>query len=454
MAAMRPAVIALSLAVGVVLADSAVVTLALPDILRQYETTVGGVSWVLTTFNLVLALAAVPAARLCVRRDPGALGAVGLVVFAACCAVCAAAPSLGVLLAGRVGQALGGAVVIASCLELLVAATGSEPRGAARWAGAGVAGAALGPVAGGLLTQAISWQSIFIFQVPVVLAAVPAALALRGRAGRDHDPSLPSDRPHLAANAALALISAALTAALFLLVLLLVEGWQRSPAQAALIVTVIPVAALAAGPLARAARAGTRSEAVAGAIAVAGGLAALALLPGAEAVWTLAPQALVGLGLGLTIDSLTAVALRDRVPRALHGGWTIAARHGGIVVGLLILTPVFTADLRDARAPAQEAIAAQVLDSRLPASSKLALAEGLGEQLADEGGRVPDLAPAFSAADLPAAQAARAAALERGLDDQLERAATGAFRDAFLLAGLLALLAVVPALFLRGRGER
>ncbi|HYI35741.1 MAG TPA: MFS transporter [Thermoleophilaceae bacterium] len=451
---MRPAVIALSLAVGVVLADSAVVTLALPDILRQYETTVGGVSWVLTTFNLVLALAAVPAARLCVRRDPGALGAVGLVVFAACCAVCAAAPSLGVLLAGRVGQALGGAVVIASCLELLVAATGSEPRGAARWAGAGVAGAALGPVAGGLLTQAISWQSIFIFQVPVVLAAVPAALALRGRAGRDHDPSLPSDRPHLAANAALALISAALTAALFLLVLLLVEGWQRSPAQAALIVTVIPVAALAAGPLARAARAGTRSEAVAGAIAVAGGLAALALLPGAEAVWTLAPQALVGLGLGLTIDSLTAVALRDRVPRALHGGWTIAARHGGIVVGLLILTPVFTADLRDARAPAQEAIAAQVLDSRLPASSKLALAEGLGEQLADEGGRVPDLAPAFSAADLPAAQAARAAALERGLDDQLERAATGAFRDAFLLAGLLALLAVVPALFLRGRGER
>jgi len=450
---MKPAVIALSLAVGVVLADSAVVTLALPDILRQYGTTVGQVSWVLTAFNLVLALAAVPAARLCVRRDPGALGAVGLVVFAACCAVCAAAPSLEVLLAARVGQALGGAVVIAACLELLVAASGSESRGAARWAGAGVAGAALGPVAGGLLTEAISWQSIFIVQVPLVLAAVPTALAWRGHVARDHDPALPADRPYLAANVALALISAALTAALFLLVLLLVEGWRRSPAEAALIVTVIPVAALAAGPLARAARAGTRSEAVAGAVAVAGGLAALALLPGASAAWTLAPQALVGLGLGLTVDSLTAAALRDRVPRALHGGWTIAARHGGIVAGLLILTPVFTADLRDAREPAQEAIAAQVLDSRLPASSKLALAEGLGEQLADEGGRVPDLSPAFAQADLPAGEAVRGAALERGLDDQLERAATGAFSTAFLLAGLLALLAVVPALFLRGRGE-
>lgn len=451
---MRPAVIVLSLAVGVVLADSAIVTLALPDILRQYGTTVGQVSWVLTAFNLVLALAAVPAARLCVRRDPGTLGAAGLVVFATACAGCALAPSLGVLLAARVGQALGGAVVIASCLELLVAATGSERRGAARWAGAGVAGAALGPVAGGLLTEAISWQSIFIVQVPLVLAAVPAARALRGRAGRDHDPSLPADRPYLAANVALALISAALTAALFLLVLLLVEGWRRSPAEAAAIVTVIPLAALAAGPLARAARAGTRSEAVAGAVAVAGGLAALALLPGAEAVWTLAPQALVGLGLGLTVDSLTAAALRDRVPRALHGGWTIAARHGGIVVGLLILTPVFTADLRDARGPAQEAIAAQVLDSRLPASSKLVLAEGLGDQLSAEGGRVPDLAPAFARADLPAAQTVRAGALERGLDDQLERAATGAFRDAFLLAGALALLSVVPALFLRTRGER
>ncbi len=442
---------ALSLAVGIVLADSAVVTLALPDILREYGTTVSRVAWVLIAFNLVLALAAVPAARLCVRRDPGALGAAGIVVFATACAGCALAPSLGVLLAARVGQALGGAVVIASCLELLVASTGSERRGAARWAGAGVAGAALGPVAGGLLTDVVSWQSIFVVQVPLVLLALPAALALRGRAGRDHDLSARADRPHLAANAALALISAALTAALFLLVLLLVEGWRRSPAEAAAIVTVIPIAAIAAGPLARAARAGTRSEAVAGAIAVAGGLAALALLPGATAGWTLLPQALVGLGLGLTIDSLTAVALHDRVPRALHGGWTIAARHGGIVVGLLILTPVFTADLRAARPPAQEAITAQLLDSRLPASSKLALADGLGAQLQSEGGRVPDLAPAFRRADLPADQAGRAARLQRGLDDQLERAATGAFQDAFLLAGVLALLSAVPALFLHTR---
>jgi len=433
---------ALSLAVAVVLADSAIVTLALPEILRELRTDVGDVAWVLIAFNLVLALAAVPAARLCARGDPAAWCVGGLVAFAAACAACALAGSLEVLIAARVAQAVGGAFVIVSCLELLVAVSASARDGAARWASAGVAGAALGPVAGGLLTEAISWQSIFIVQVPAVLLAVPAALALRGAAATV--PAARADRPHVAANLALALLSAALTAALFLLVLMLVEGWRRSPAAAALTVTIIPLAAFAARPLARVLPgSGTRGEAIAGAIFMAGGLTALAIPPGAELAWTLAPQALIGLGLGLTIDALTDVALRDRSPRALHGGWTIAARHAGVVAGLVVLTPVFTADLRAAQAPAEEAIAALVLDAPLPASRKLALADGLGRQLEGERGRVPDLAPAFDAVPAPA--------LQRALTDQLERAATRAFRDAFLIAAALAALALLPALWLRER---
>ena len=273
---------------------------------------------------------------------------------------------------------------------------------------------------GGLLTSAFSWRSIFVVQIPVVLLALPAALALRGRVvRREANPDTSPDRPHVLANLALALLSAALTAALFLLVLLLVEGWRRSPAVAAVAVTAVPVAALAAGPLFRRVRAGTRSEAVAGSVLIAGGLAGLALLPGAELAWTIAPQVLVGLGLGLSVDSLTAAALRDRIPRALHGGWTIAARHAGVVAGLAILTPIFTADLRHAETPAKEAVASLVLDAPLPASTKLELADGLGRQLVAERGRVPDLRPAFATLRLPAAQAATAAALERDLDDQL-----------------------------------
>src|SRR3954462_10387946 len=91
------AVAAMSLVVAVVLGDSGVVTLALPEILRDFGSEVGEVAWVLIAFNLVLALAAVPAGRVCARRDPAVATAAGLTGFAVATAVCALAPSLGVL---------------------------------------------------------------------------------------------------------------------------------------------------------------------------------------------------------------------------------------------------------------------------------------------------------------------------------------------------------------------
>jgi MFS family permease len=448
------AVAALSLIAAVVLGDSGVVALALPEILRDFGAGVGGVAWVLIAFNLVLALAAVPAAHVCARRDPATATVVGLVGFAAATTVCAAAPSLGVLIAARAIQAAGGAMVVVGSLELLVDATGAERAGARRWAAAGVAGTALGPVAGGLLTWAFSWRAIFVVQIPAVLLALPAVIALPHQAARrQENRDMSPDRPHVLANLALALLSAALTAALFLLVLLLVDGWRNSPATAAVVVMAVPVAALAAGPVFRGVRAGTRSEALAGSVLIAGGLTGLALLPGAQVAWTVAPQMLVGLGLGLSVDSLTAAALRDRAPRALHGGWTIAARHAGVVVGLAILTPIFTADLRHAETPAKEAVASLVLDARLPASAKLDLADRLERRLVGERGRVPDLRPAFKTLRLPATQTRTAAALELALEDQLKRAATGAFGTAFLVAAALALLALGPALALSDRSR-
>ena len=197
-------------------------------------------------------------------------------------------------------------------------------------------------------------------------------------------------------NLTLALLSAALTAALFLLVLLVVEGWGRSPATAALTVSVVPVAALAARPLARLLRPPAEVEVAVGCFLIAGGLTGLAILPSADLIWTIAPQALVGLGLGLTIDRLTSQAMRMRLPRVEHAGWTISARHVGVVVGLAIMTPVFTADLRDAEAPAQEAIASLVLDAPLTAQTKIDLAKALGRELWQQQGQVPDLHRAFA----------------------------------------------------------
>lgn len=429
----------LALTVGLVLADSAIVTLALPEILQRLDGTVPEIAWVLISFNLVLALCAVPAARICERLGARGWCAAGIAVFALASAACALADSMELLILARSVQALGGAFALVGALELLVSVRG-ERSGVGWWIAAGVVGTAAGPVLGGLLTQAISWQAIFVVQVPVAALAVPAALSIRPvRAVAPH-----RHPPALAPNLALALLSAALTAALFLLVLLLVEGWRRSPAVAAVTVSVIPLAAAAARPLVRGIGATPRTEAAAGTLLIAGGLVALALPPAAHLGWTIAPQALIGLGLGMTVDRLTAAALRDRLPRAVHGGWTIAARHLGVMAGLLVLTPVFTASLQGAQGPAQEAITALVLDAPMRASDKVAIARALSDRLGDQHDQVPDLHPAFRS--LPIAPADRAAAdqLERALDDQVQRAATHAFRDSFLIAGGLAFLALVP----------
>jgi MFS family permease len=436
----------LAVTVALVLADSAVVTLALPAILRHLHTSVGQVAWVLIAFNLVLGLGAVPTAVCFGRAQPRFFSAVGIAVFAGSSAWCALAQSIEVLIAARCVQALGGALALVGCLELLVAVYG-ERRGVAAWVTAGVVGTAIGPVAGGVLTQAFSWQAIFVVQVPFAVLAVPAALAVRAVPTLTPDRHRPAVRPNLT----LALLAAALTAALFLLVLLLVEGWRQSPGTAALTVSVVPVAALAARPLARLLRPPAEVEVAVGCFLIAGGLVGLAIPPSADLAWTVAPQALVGLGLGLTIDRLTSQAMRMRLPRVQHAGWTIGARHVGVVVGLAILTPVFTADLQDAQVPAQEAIASLVLDAPLKPDDKIAIAQALGRELSAQQGRIPDLHRAFATADLDPEERPAAARLERDLDAQLERAATRAFRDSFLIGAGLALLALLTVIVPRRR---
>ena len=140
-----------------------------------------------------------------------------------------------------------------------------------------------------------------------------------------------------------------------------------------------------------------------------------------------------------------------RLPRVRHAGWTIGARHVGVVVGLAILTPVFTADLEDAEEPAQEAIASLVLDAPLTADDKITIAEALGRELTGERGRVPDLHRAFESVEVAPEDRPAKAQLERDLDSQLERAATRAFRDSFLIGGGIALLALLAVAVPRRR---
>ncbi len=442
----RPRLAALALAVGLVLADSSIVVLALPEIYRELDTSVAGVTWVLVSFNLVIALTAVPAAHLARRVGPGRAAAVGLAVFAGAGLACGLASDLSTLIAARCVQALGGATAVTAVLELLPATVGSERRAATVWAAAGATGAALGPAIGGLLTQLVSWQSIFLIQVPVALAAaVPILAVARHEAatgvlsGELRRPG----RPHLAANLALAMVSAAIAAALFLLVLLLIEGWALSPIGAALVVSIMPLAALAGGSLGDWVPE-SKPRALAGAILVSGGLGALALLPKALIVLTVPPQILVGVGLALVLSALTETALGGRAPQAIHGGWTISARHAGVVVGLLALTPIFTADIAEQRRDAIDAGTAVILDSRVPPLTKIDLAQRIEDRLEGERGKVPTIGPAFEPLPSDPVEREAVVTLRDELQDQLDRGATHAFSASFGLAALLGLLALLP----------
>ena len=440
-----------ALAAGLVLADSSIVTLALPEILGELDLTVAEVAWVLVSFNLALAAAALPGGLLA-RRGPRVALAAGIVVFAAACLLCALAERFGVLLAGRVVQGIAGAVVVAAALELLLRA--DRPRAVGTWATAGVLGAAVGPAAGGVLTDVLSWQAMFALQAPVALLALPA-VAVGGRAAPVRAAPEARPAPPVAALAALALASAALAAALFLLVTMLIEGWRHSPAAAAGIVTVMPASALLAPWVARAVGAHDVAwRAASGAVLLAGGLAALGLLPDASPWWTVAPQVLVGLGMGLVVTGLTRLAVPDGPSAGHDASLTILARHAGVVAGLLLLTPVFTADLEAQQEPTEMAGLSELLDAPLPLTVKVRLATALADAVESADGRIPDLDPAFARAEAGPERAAALRELRAEIDEQLDRAGTEAFSRSFLVAAAFALLALVPIAVLGVRRPR
>jgi MFS family permease len=447
----RPRVAALALAVGLVLADSSIVVLALPEIYRELDASVAAVSWVLVSFNLVMALAAVPAAHLARRLGPGRAAAIGLAVFAGASLACALSTDLSTLIAARCVQALGGAAAVTAVLELLPATVGSERRAATIWATAGATGAALGPAVGGLLTELVSWQSIFLIQVPIALAAAVPILAVarhEAATGLLSTELRQTGRPHLLANLALALISAAIAGALFLLVLLLIEGWRLTPIGAAIVVSVMPLCALL-GSRINGWVSSARARAAAGAILISGGLGGLALLPKAEVALTLPPQVMIGIGLALVLSALTETALGGRAPQAIHGGWTISARHAGVVIGILAVTPIFTHDIAQQRHDAIDAGTAVVLDSEVSPLLKLDLAQKIGDHLDEEKGKVPTIGPAFEPLPDDPGERDEVVQLREELQEQLNRGATHAFSPSFGLAALIGLLSLIPIAFAR-----
>jgi MFS family permease len=430
----------IALAAGIALADASIVTLGLPSILVELDATVEGVALVLGVYTAVLAIALLPAAWLCRRYGDAHVGAAGFALFFAASLGCGASNSLVLLLVLRGIQAIGGAGGLVASFELLDA--GRPGPGRRMWVAASVFGIAVGPALGGALTQAFSWRAIFLAQAPIVLPGLLVALVAARREVVEPDDGRDPDRPTgplpLRSALALGLLSASLTAVIFLVVLMLVSGWSIEPLAAAAAVSVLPVAALASSRT----PGDPETKAIAGCLLVAGGVGCLALLPAASAWWTVVPQILAGAGMGLALPALSGQLIPERTRHDVSR--LLAIRHAGIAIALAALAPLISSNLTSTIDSAREQGTAAVLDAQLPPEDKIAIAPDLfgGLNTDDPRGELQkSIADAKTGLDPD--QATELDKLGDTLDDVVTGAVRQAFRPAFIVTAGLALLAAL-----------
>jgi EmrB/QacA subfamily drug resistance transporter len=218
--------------------DSTVVTLALPDVQRDLHATSSELQWVLNAYLLALAVLVVTAGRLGDVYGRRRLFLLGLLIFTGGLVLAATAGGMEVLILARVIQGVGGAAMLTLSLAIVSEAFGDEQRTRALgiWAGVSALALSLGPILGGLLVDGLSWRWVFWIGVPPLLAGwLITSRAARETRDEQADPHV--DVPGLAA----------LTVGLTGVVLALVQGAQWGwDAPATLLVGVVGVAGLVA----------------------------------------------------------------------------------------------------------------------------------------------------------------------------------------------------------------
>jgi NTE family protein len=160
--------------------DATIVNIAIPSIAGQFPTApLSSVSWVLNAYNIVFAAFLVGGGQLADLLGRRRVFSFALVVFTLGSALCALAPSLGLLVAARVVQALGASVLVPSSLAIVLEAHTEQRRqhAIALWSAVAALAAGIGPPLGGLLITADDWRLVFLVNIPIGLLA----LALAGR---------------------------------------------------------------------------------------------------------------------------------------------------------------------------------------------------------------------------------------------------------------------------------
>jgi EmrB/QacA subfamily drug resistance transporter len=163
--------------------DVTIVNVAFPDLERDFaEASRAELSWVLNAYNILFAALLVPAGRVADIVGRRRMFLVGIGTFLVASALCGAAGSVEMLVAARMLQAVGGAILVPTSLGLLLPEFPAHQRATATaiWTATGAVAAALGPSLGGVLVDWGGWRWAFFVNIPIGIAAlVPARRLLR-----------------------------------------------------------------------------------------------------------------------------------------------------------------------------------------------------------------------------------------------------------------------------------
>ncbi|WP_420716131.1 MFS transporter [Mycobacterium sp. 94-17] len=175
-----PTAVLLVAAFGAFLAflDSTVVNIAFPAIQRYFHSTdISSLSWVLNAYNIAFAAFLVAGGRIADLLGRKRMFIYGVVLFTVASALCAAADTVGQLVAFRVLQGVGAAVLVPASLALVVESFDEARRahGVGLWGAAAAIASGLGPPIGGALVEASSWRWVFLVNLPLGVVAVAVA---------------------------------------------------------------------------------------------------------------------------------------------------------------------------------------------------------------------------------------------------------------------------------------
>jgi EmrB/QacA subfamily drug resistance transporter len=170
--------VAVCVAVFMLLLDITIVNVALPDIAKSLGSSFSDLQWVIDAYALALAALLLTAGSLADRLGRRLVFTVGVVIFTGASLLCGLAGTPLLLNLARGLQGIGGAAMFATSLALIAQAFSGPERGTAFGVWGAVIGAAvaIGPLVGGVLTEQISWQSIFFVNVPIGIGGVAVAL--------------------------------------------------------------------------------------------------------------------------------------------------------------------------------------------------------------------------------------------------------------------------------------